>query len=124
MVRRSVGLVRRVVRRLMEPLGRRKTKMKGKGRRKPLRRKAITRRRRKVQEMRETRANRTYGLYSTLTHLDIMDLTNKSKSKILVTAMPPSPRQLRPPPRLKRLKFRLDRTPDSTYSMAKSARPT
>ena len=30
-------------------------------------------------------------LYSTLTHLDITDLTNKNKFKILVTAMPPSP---------------------------------
>jgi len=102
LVRRLVAMVRRVVRTLVEPVGRRETKMKGKGRREPLRRKpsrrkgrgnpsmrkTITRRRRKT---RETRGNRTYGLYSTLTHLNVMNLPNKNKSKNPVVAIPLSP---------------------------------
>jgi len=96
-----VAMVRRVVRTLMEPVGRRETKTKGKGRRKPLRRKPSRRKGRRNPSMRktitrrrktrETRGNRTYGLYSTLTHLNVMNLPNKNKSKNPVVAIPLSP---------------------------------
>ena len=97
-MRRLVVLVRRVRRRLIKLVGSRKMKTRGTGkggrmplrrkaRRKPLRRRRTTRRRRRrTQKTGETRGNWTYGPYSMLAHLDILDLPKRNKFKTLVTA--------------------------------------